>query len=212
MFTDADKPVYVFWESKPRSFTLQAIFFFLWVIPACNWFKHLKWISQLHFHYFYVVVLPESVTVAIFRVAKWEFTMLISYCILVTNRISSGPGSKSISSYFIQVKVKQLLSNFSGFPEGCKGRREEAIYKQIRWGQQEIIADNQMKVAQSHPTLCNPMDCSAHGLLQVRILEWVAFPLFRGSPQPRDQIQVSRVAGGFFTSWATREAQEYWSR
>ena len=37
--------------------------------------------------------------VAIFRVAKWEFTMFISYCILVTNKIPSGPGSKSISSY-----------------------------------------------------------------------------------------------------------------
>ena len=42
-------------------------------------------------------------------------------------------------------------------------------------------------------------------------LEWVAFPFSRGSSQPRDQTQVSCIAGGFFTSWATREAQEYWS-
>ena len=48
-----------------------------------------------------------------------------------------------------------------------------------------------------------------YGLLQARILEWVAFPLSRGSSQPRDQIQVSCIASGFFTSWATREAQEY---
>ena len=41
-------------------------------------------------------------------------------------------------------------------------------------------------------------------ILQARILEWVAFPS-RGSSQPRDQTQVSRIAGGFFTSWATRE-------
>ena len=39
----------------------------------------------------------------------------------------------------------------------------------------------------------------------------LAFPFSRGSSQPRDQFQVSRIAGGFFTSWATREAQEYWS-
>ena len=39
----------------------------------------------------------------------------------------------------------------------------------------------------------------------------VAFPFSRGSSQPRDQTQVSHIAGGFFTSWATREAQEYWS-
>ena len=50
-----------------------------------------------------------------------------------------------------------------------------------------------------------------HGILQARILEWVAFPFSRGSSQPRDQTQVSHIAGGFFTSWATREAQDYWS-
>ena len=49
-----------------------------------------------------------------------------------------------------------------------------------------------------------------HGILQARILEWVAFPFSRESSQPRDQTQVSHIAGGFFTSWATREAQEYW--
>ena len=43
-----------------------------------------------------------------------------------------------------------------------------------------------------------------------RILEWVSFPFSRGSTQPRDQTQVSHIAGGFFTSWATRKAQEYW--
>ena len=48
-------------------------------------------------------------------------------------------------------------------------------------------------------------------ILQVRILEWVAMPSSRGSSQPRDQTQVSHIVGGFFTSWATREAQEYWS-
>ena len=56
------------------------------------------------------------------------------------------------------------------------------------------------------------MDYTVRGILQARILEWVAFPFSRGSSQPRDQTQVSRIAGGFFTSWATREAQEYWNR
>ena len=57
-----------------------------------------------------------------------------------------------------------------------------------------------VKVAQSCPTLCDPMDHTAHGILQARKLEWVAFPFSRGSSQPRDQTQVSSVAGGFFTS------------
>ena len=48
-------------------------------------------------------------------------------------------------------------------------------------------------------------------ILQARILEWVAMPSSRGSSEPRDQTQVSRTAGEFFTSWATREAQEYGS-
>ena len=42
-----------------------------------------------------------------------------------------------------------------------------------------------VKVPQSCPTLCNPMDYTVHGNLQPRILEWVAFPFFRGSSQPR---------------------------
>ena len=57
-----------------------------------------------------------------------------------------------------------------------------------------------VKVAQSCPTLCDPMDYTVHGLLQARILEWVAFPFYRRSSQPRYQTQVSLIAGGFFTS------------
>ena len=43
-------------------------------------------------------------------------------------------------------------------------------------------------------------------ILRARILEWVAVPWSRGFSQPRDQTQLSPVAGGFFTIWATREA------
>ena len=56
-------------------------------------------------------------------------------------------------------------------------------------------------------TLCNPTDSTVHGILQARILEWVAFPFSRGSSQPRDWTQVSRIAGGFLTNWATKDAQ-----
>ena len=52
---------------------------------------------------------------------------------------------------------------------------------------------------------------TVHGILQARILEWVAFPFSRGSSQPRDRTQVSCITGRFLTSWATKEAQEYWS-
>ena len=72
-------------------------------------------------------------------------------------------------------------------------------------------------------TLCNPTNYTVHGILQARILESVSIPFSRGSPgqnlvvgtipfsrgspRPRDQTLVSRIAGGFFTIWATREAQ-----
>ena len=70
-------------------------------------------------------------------------------------------------------------------------------------------------VTQSCPTLCNPIDSSVHspsgslsmGILQARILEWVAMPSSRGFSLPRDRTQVSHTAGGFFTIWATRGAQ-----
>ena len=63
-----------------------------------------------------------------------------------------------------------------------------------------------MNVAQSCLSLCDTMDYIFQGILQARILEWVAFLFSKGSSQPRDQTQVSCIAGRFFTSWATREA------
>ena len=55
------------------------------------------------------------------------------------------------------------------------------------------------------------MDCklpgsSVHGISQARVLEWVAIPFSRGSSRPRDQTQLSCIAGRFFTNWAMREA------
>ena len=69
----------------------------------------------------------------------------------------------------------------------------------------------EVKTAQSCLTLCNPIDYTVHGILQASILEGVAVPFSGRSSQPRDQTEVSCIAGGFFTIWVTREAQEYWS-
>ena len=76
--------------------------------------------------------------------------------------------------------------------------RMTSILKQIKW--------KKVKVTQSCPTLLDPMDYTVLGILQARILEWVAFPFSRGSFQSRNRIQVFRIAGRFLTSWATREA------
>ena len=56
-----------------------------------------------------------------------------------------------------------------------------------------------VKVAQSHLTLCGPIDYTAHGILQARILEWVAIPFSMGFSHPRDQSRISFIAGRMFT-------------
>ena len=73
-----------------------------------------------------------------------------------------------------------------------------------RW-HSSVLWSRRAKVAQLCLTLCNLMDCSplSMGILQARILEWIAIPFSRGSSQLRDWTQVSHIAGGFFTSWAT---------
>ena len=67
------------------------------------------------------------------------------------------------------------------------------------------------EVAQSCPTLCDPVDCSlpgssVHGIFRARILEWVTISFSRGSSQPRDRTLVSHIGGRRFNLWATREA------
>ena len=89
---------------------------------------------------------------------------------------------------------------------------KEYIFLSINIPDMDFTVHNmKVKVAQSCLTLCEPMDYTVPGILQARILEWVAFPFSGASSQPRDWTQVSHIAGGFFISWATREVQEYWS-
>ena len=71
--------------------------------------------------------------------------------------------------------------------------------------------ESESEVAQSCLILCYPMDCSppgssVHGILQARVLEWVAISFSRGSSRPRDWTHVSSIADRCFTIWATREA------
>ena len=72
-----------------------------------------------------------------------------------------------------------------------------------------ICLPSESEVAQSCPTLCDPMDCSLpgsslHGILQARVQEWVAISFSRGSSWPRDRTWVSCIPGRRFNLWATR--------
>ena len=100
------------------------------------------------------------------------------------------------------------LKNCSSTPEDLM---KSFITVVQRWGLTRLVNEWGLKVkvkvlvTWSCPTLCDPMDCSlpgssVHGILQARILEWVAMPFSRGSSQPRDPIWVSHTARRFFTS------------
>ena len=76
---------------------------------------------------------------------------------------------------------------------------DEFLRDKEHWGRSGA---QEVKWSESHSVLSDslrPMDYT----VQARILEWVAFPFSRISSQPRDQTQISCIAGGFFTSWAT---------
>ena len=99
------------------------------------------------------------------------------------------------------------------FPLSTPGRRKlrtsREVYKSSLWGFKTgrgSTMELKMKVTQSCPTLCHPTDYAVHGILQARILEWVAFPFSSESSHPRNQTGVSCIAGGFSINWAIREA------
>ena len=100
----------------------------------------------------------------------------------------------------------ERISSSLGTASHCKPVLDPSLFLFIGRLMKEKVL-----VAQSCPTLCDPMVCSppgssVHGILQARILEWVAMPSSRGSSWVKDQTRVSCTAGRFFTIWATREA------
>ena len=75
-------------------------------------------------------------------------------------------------------------------------------------GKNTGVGSSVVLVAQSCPTLCDRTDCSppgpsVHGILQARILEWIAIPFSRGSSWPRDWTRVPCIASRFFIFWVT---------
>ena len=103
----------------------------------------------------------------------------------------------SLCDLDLHVQQSQLLCSFD--------RRAASTFPHRNEGKEERFPlffgfPGKVKVAQLCPTLCHAMDYPVHRILQARILEWVAFPSSRGSSQPRDRTQVSRIVVGFFTS------------
>ena len=105
------------------------------------------------------------------------------------------------------VALQHVESSWSRDPihVSCIGR-----WILYHWATREALKVKVL-VTQLCLTLCSPMDCSppgssVHGILWARILECFATPFSRGSSQRRDWTQVSCIAGGSFTVWATRKS------
>ena len=102
-----------------------------------------------------------------------------------------------------------IIISCPGFWEAFCGKDRECSYS-ILSGTRTFDCMKWSEVAQSCPTLCDPMNCSLpgsslHGILQARVLEWIAISFSRGSSRPRDRARVSRIPGRCFNPWATRE-------
>ena len=123
---------------------------------------------------------------------------------------------KGLKTVFQEEELYEQKYGGKENPKMCKERTASSL----GWLENKIWSQSGGQKSKQRPdsglsykdlTPGNPMDYTVHGILQDRILEWVAVPFSRESYQPRDQTQVSHIAGIFFTSWDTREAQEYWS-
>ena len=130
----------------------------------------------------------------------------VKYVDICTDVAKSVTGKDSSTLVWIKVEAPNYTSSH------CCHHCHEFVVKtnaSFRW---KCLWWNGVCVvcAQTCPVLCDHMDCSpsgssVHGILQARILEWVAIPFFRGSSWPRDLSRVFHIAGRFFTIWATRE-------
>ena len=126
-----------------------------------------------------------------------NFTMCVCVCVLCVICVSHSVMSDSLRPHGLVACQVPLFMEFS---------RQEYWIQIIT-----LYTSNVCSVAKSCPSLCDTMDCSppgfsVHGILQARILEWVAISFSRRSSWPRDQTHVSLFGRQILYCWATREA------
>ena len=136
----------------------------------------------------------HSLTLSFFEI-RMSFPNLLAYWVQHFNRIrtlrNSGCEKLRILAQIAEMQMRRVISVS---PDG-------SIFPYIKkcqipkLGISDFLWKWKVKVVQLCPALCDPMYYTTHGILQARILECVAFPFSRGSSQPRDQTQVSCIAG-----------------
>ena len=114
----------------------------------------------------------------------------------IQNEVNQKEKNNYINTYITESRKMVLMNLFVGQEQRCRHREQTFVHSNRR---------SESEVAQSCLTLCDPMDCSlpcssVRGILQARILEWVAISFSRRSSQPRDETRVSCIAGIFFSS------------
>ena len=145
------------------------MFFFQGKVSLCSHFKVFFWFRAWH------IICPEIIS-------KWMNSW--ECCLYEINLILVEFGEKKLGYY---LETSECLWDLS-LPHHL--HYEYHSYCTLKQTDSKNYL-SEVKVAQSCPTLCNPMDYRVRGILQARILEWVAFPFSRGSSQPRDQTPVS---------------------
>ena len=158
-------------------------------------------------------VLLTSISLWYTTVLGPVYCLVTKSCPTLCDSIDCTPPGSSVHIILQAIILEWVAISFSrgsSWPLLTQGQTwvsciaRQILYYWANW--EALVGMWKVKVAQSCPTLCNPVDYIVYGILQGRILEWVDFPFSRGSSQPRDRTQVSCIADRFFTSWATREA------
>ena len=151
---------------------------------------------KIHIHKFYILLYCSHLILE--SRSYWshqsEFFFFFFFCFFWNNLSHIG-----INGFWIYIKTPITLPRPRLSPRGIFKLSYQFLWK-----------ESESEVAQSCPTLFNPMDCSLprssiHGIFQARVLEWVVISFSRGSSRPRDWTQVSRIVDRCFTTWATRE-------
>ena len=133
---------------------------------------------------------PHGLSMEFSRQEYWSRLPFPSPGDLPNPGTKAGSPSLQADYLFSELQGKPILKILANYMKDTV-EREMQCFKEASFSFDRHL---KVKVAQSRPTLCDPMDYTVHGFLQARILEWVAFPFSRKYLQSRDRTQVSRIA------------------
>ena len=134
----------------------------------------------------------------------------LSFILVILEAVKLQQQSRWHSHKIEEACINTMYIELYGFPyiKSLRFGLKFVTYHSLGHTDYEKIQQISIPTLFHHQTLapCCLLQLSVHGILQTRILKWVAIPFFRGSSLMRDQTWVSCIAGRLFTFWAIREA------